>query len=98
MRANYGKDITAADIAEEFAISERHINRLFETHFGTPFKRSLNLYRLNYAKNYLVDTGYSIEKIAELVGPPSARALSQLFYSEEGMSAREWRAKWAKGI
>ena len=93
LHANYPKNITIQDVANEFFISPRHINRVFEDFFGQSFKRTLNIYRLNYAKNYLLDTDYSVEKIASLVGFSSAKTLYQLFKDVEGISITEFRAR-----
>ncbi len=94
MHANYNKNITVQDIADVFYVSPRHINRVFEDYFGQSFKRTLNIYRLNYAKNYLIDTSYPAEKIAELVGFSSPKMLYQLFKEIEGMTVSEFRAQY----
>ena len=91
MRANYNKNISVQDIADTFFLSPRHVNRIFSEFFGESFKRTLNIYRLNYAKNYLIDTDYSVEKISELVGLSSPKMLYQLFEEVEGISLSEYR-------
>lgn len=96
MHANYHKNISVQDISNEFYISPRHVNRVFEDYFGQSFKRTLNIYRLNYAKNYLIDTDYSMDKIADLVGLSSSKVLSQLFREVEGTSLSEFRKKHSK--
>lgn len=90
MHKNYYKNITVQDIANEFFISTRHVNRVFENYFGQSFKKTLNIYRLNYAKNYLYDTKYSIEEIAHLVGLASPKVLYQLFKEVDGMTVAEF--------
>lgn len=96
MHANYHKNITIQDISNEFFISARHVNRVFENFFGQSFKKTLNIYRLNYAKNYLYDTDYSIEKISQLVGLASPKVLYQLFKEVEGMTVAEFCATCPK--
>ena len=90
MHANYHKNITIQDISNEFYISARHVNRVFENYFGQSFKKTLNIYRLNYAKHYLYDTDYSIEKISQLFGLASPKVLYQLFKEVEGMTVAEF--------
>ena len=94
MHANYNKNISVQDISDTFYLSPRHVNRVFSDYFGQSFKRTLNIYRLNYAKNYLMDTDLSVEKIAELVGLSSTKMLYQLFQEVEGISLAEFRAKY----
>lgn len=91
MHENYNKNINIKDAAKAFHISERHVGRIFDKYFGTTFKHTLNIYRINYAKNYLLDTDYSIEKIASLVGISSTRKFHQLFREMEQMSVNEYR-------
>lgn len=93
MHANYHKNISIQDISDTFYISPRHVNRVFEDYFGQSFKRTLNIYRLNYAKNYLLDTDFSTEKISCLVGLSSPKMLYQLFKEIEGMTISEFRAQ-----
>ncbi len=93
MHANYYKNISVQDIADEFYLSPRHVNRVFSDYFGQSFKRTLNIYRLNYAKNYLIDTNYSVEKIAELVGLSSPKMLYQLFQEVDDMTLADFRSR-----
>lgn len=96
MHANYHKNISVQDIADTFYVSSRHVNRVFEQFFGISFKNLLNMYRLNYAKNYLIDTDLSIEHISSLVGFSSTKIMYQLFRREEGLTVAEWRAAHQK--
>ncbi len=91
MHDNYNQDIRLSDVAEFFHISERHVSRTFEKYFGKSFKHTLNVYRINYAKNYLLDTDYSLEKIAELVGISSTKMFYRLFKETEHMTPTEFR-------
>jgi AraC-like DNA-binding protein len=91
MHGNYEKPITITDIAEEFGISKRHVVRVFQEYFGTSPSRTLTLYRLNYAKNYLIETDYSLSIIAERVGLSSASTLSKLFKENEGLTITQYR-------
>lgn len=92
MHANYYNNLTMQDIARVFFVSPRHINRVFEDYFGQSFKRTLNIYRLNYAKNYFLDTDFSVEKVAAMVGFSSPKMLYQMFREIEGMTIAEFRA------
>ena len=91
MHDNYNRDIRLNDAADFFHISERHVSRIFEKYFGKSFKHTLNIYRINYAKNYLLDTDYSLEKIAELVGISSTKMFHRLFKEIEHMTPTEFR-------
>lgn len=97
LHANYNKNISIQDISEKFYISTRHLNRIFEDFFGESFKRTLNIYRVNYAKNYLIDTDYSMDKITELVGFSSTKSLNKFFAEMEGIKPSEYRRLYKDG-
>lgn len=96
MHKNYNKNITLQDVAEAIHISPRHISRIFEAFFGTTFSKTLSTYRLNYAKDYLYKTDFSIEQIAHLVGFSSSRTLLRLFKEVEGITTTEYRNRIRK--
>lgn len=96
MHDHYNQDIRVKDAAEYFHISERHLSRIFEKYFGKSFKHTLNVYRINYAKNYLLDTDYSLEKIAEFVGISSTKMFYRLFKEIENMTPTEFREQYKR--
>ena len=91
MHENYEHPITIEDIANHFSITKRHVNRLFNDYFGTSPRKTLTRYRLNYAKNYLIETDFNLDVIAEKVGISSASILSRLFRETEGMTITQFR-------
>ncbi len=91
MHRNYHRDIALEDAAEYLHISPRHVNRAFRQVFGSTFSKTLSLFRLNYAKKYLLATDEPIEKIAEMVGFHSSRTLFKLFNQYEHMTVSDWR-------
>lgn len=96
LHENYSKSINLQEVADALYVTPRHINRVYHEYFGSSFKKTLQNFRVNYAKNYLCDTDYSIEKVAELVGFSSTYTFTQLFKKLEGISATEYRARHAK--
>ncbi len=98
MHENYPSNIHLQDVADALHITSRHVNRLFHDYFGTSFGKTLTLYRLSYAKNYLCDTIYSVEKIAELVGFSSTSTLFHLFKENEGITISEYRKLHQKNL
>lgn len=93
---NYHKKITLQDVSDYFYISPRHVNRIINSYFGTTFKQMLDLYRFNYAKNYLIDTDYPIEQISELVGFSSPKKMYQMFRSHEHMTVSKYREEYRR--
>lgn len=92
LHANYqNPELSLQSVADHFYMSTRHVNRLFKEFFGSSLSKTLTQYRIHYAKNYLIDTDYSVEEIAEQVGFSSASTLSRLFKETEGMTISEYR-------
>lgn len=95
LHANYpNPDLSLQDVADYFYMSPRHINRLFKDFFGASLSKTLTQYRINYAKNYLIDTNFSVDEIAIKVGFSSASTLSRLFKEVEGITISEYRYQY----
>lgn len=91
MHEHYHDNITLEDISKAFHITPRHVTRIFSDYFGTSFRNTLSIYRLNYAKNYLCHTDKSAEEIASLVGISAVQTLYRLFKENEGITISEYR-------
>lgn len=92
LHANYqNKDLSIQELADHFYMTPRHISRLFKEYFKASLSKTLTLYRISYAKNYLQNTKYSVDDIADKVGFSSASTLSRLFKEYEGITISEYR-------
>ena len=91
MHEHYQENISLEDVSKAFHITPRHVTRIFSDYFGTSFRKTLSIYRLNYAKNYLSYTDKPVEEIAELVGISAPQTLYRLFKENEGMTVSEYR-------
>ena len=97
LHANYpNPDLSLQDVADYFYMSPRHVNRLFKDFFGASLSRTLTRYRINYAKNYLIDTDFSVDEIAVKVGFSSSSTLSRLFKEVEGITISEYRYQYRR--
>ena len=92
IHANYTEELTIDMVAKALNVTPRHVNRLFQELFGTPFAHTVNLIRMEYAKPYLTSTNESVERIAARVGLSSGKVLTKLFKEQEGMSPAQYRA------
>jgi hypothetical protein len=50
MHEHYHENISLEDVSKAFHITPRHVTRIFSEYFGTGFRKTLSVYRLNYAK------------------------------------------------
>ena len=95
LHANYhNPNLSLQDVADYFYMSPRHVNRLFRDFFGSSLSRTLTRYRINYAKDYLIDTDFPVDEIAEKIGFASASTLSRLFKEAEGITISEYRYRY----
>lgn len=92
LHANYqNPQLTLEALSREFNFSPRQLIRVFEHYFSRTPSKTLTFYRINYAKNYLINTDWTTSAIAEAVGFSSAASLSRCFKEFENMTISEFR-------
>ena len=93
MNEHIKNNIKVKDIAEEIGISEVYLYKIFMKHAGKSPQQMLMSYRLQLAKNYLIDPSISIKTIAYELGFLSSGYFSTAFKNEEGITPREYRQR-----
>jgi AraC-like DNA-binding protein len=93
IHSHYMEDISLETLAKYLNISPRHVNRSYQSMFGTTLMKNLNLLRIEYAKYYMLNSDYTLDEIAEKVGFFSVRTLYKLFREYEGISASRYLAR-----
>ncbi|MDD7645953.1 MAG: AraC family transcriptional regulator [Ruminococcus bromii] len=83
-----------SDLSREFGYSYTHIAQKFSTFTGESLKAYHTKRRFEKANEYL-RRGYSITKVAELMGFKSIHAFSRAYKKYVGMAPREYK-KWAE--
>lgn len=68
-----------AQLARRLGVSDRHLRRIFETHFGVSPLQYLQTRRLLCAKQLLTDTPLPIQQVATLSGFASLRRFNAAF-------------------
>ena len=93
---NYNKQISLDDLCKICSLSKTWICKCFwEANHMTVFNYKLSL-QLNKAKSLLVETTYSIERIASLTGFSSPNYFSMQFKKNEGISPLRYRRQFFK--
>ena len=88
------KDISLSDAADQYEISQGYVGKLFREHLQTTFKDYLNQYRVDAAKELLVQNPtMKINEIAQRVGFISAVTFNRVFKRYESVSPGEYRKK-----
>lgn len=86
------QNIKVTDVAAALKISPDYLGRVFRARQGMPIKKYLSLARVNHVKEYLLNTDWSIEAIAESLDFGSVRSLHRLFKELVGVTCGEYRA------
>lgn len=85
-------------LEEAFAEEIMTLNELFAGAYGISIEEYISSRRYNFAKELLRFSIKSVEQIAEESGIGDIIALQQMFRENEGMTAEEYRKKWAGWI
>ena len=88
------ESLTPASVCLSFFISERTLTRLFAKNIGISPAKYIMLQRVEYSKQLLTNSKYSVEKIADMLFFSGARHFRQVFSRYCGMAPTEWRKRY----
>lgn len=84
-------DLSQVKVADEFKISKYTLSRMFKNQIGVGFAEYVNSKRLEYAKELLLTTEYSVRDISAQVGYTSATYFNRIFKATVGVSPTVFR-------
>ena len=88
---NYSKDLNLKEISETYNINSIYLGQLFQKETGILFSDYLNNFRVNKAKNLLVETSLKAAEIGELVGYANKNYFYRKYKDIVGITPSEWR-------
>lgn len=89
---NYDQDISLADMANEFNLAVNYVGVLFKEKTGYNFKDYLNTYRINVAKQILLETpNIKIKDLSTSVGFINTNTFIRIFKKYENMSPGQYQ-------
>ena len=92
IHANYDQDISLADMANEFNLAVNYVAVLFKEKTGYNFKNYLNTYRINVAKQILLETpNIKIKDLSTSVGFINTNTFIRIFKKYEAMSPGQYQ-------
>ncbi|OAS22717.1 helix-turn-helix domain-containing protein [Paenibacillus oryzisoli] len=94
MQMNLERRLKLPDLAHYLYVSESHLRLLFRKAMGISPSAYLRQLRLQYAKDLLVNTSYSLKEIAELSGFETLNHFSRVFSSYESIPAIQYRKRY----
>ncbi|MDS0525390.1 AraC family transcriptional regulator [Clostridium sp. SHJSY1] len=87
---NY-RNLTLKNLAEHFHYSEAHLSTLIKKNIGLKFTSLITKLKMADAKDYLINTNLSIEKVSEYVGYNSVDHFSRTFKKYYEKSPQQFR-------
>ena len=87
------KELGIQDVAELFNYSEAYFCKIFRQCFDKSFTTYLMEYRINKAKELMMDLRYNIKDIGTEVGYRDSNYFSKIFKKAEGMTPTEFRQR-----
>ncbi len=84
-------DLSNTEIAENFNYHPYHLNRIIKQETGIPLHKHLTNYRIRIAKNYLLTTQYSVERIAWESGFSSTSYFIKMFRESTNTTPKKYR-------
>ena len=88
----YAEQCTIMDLAELLNYSKAQTRRILLEYTGVSFPEKLRQHRILAAKQYLLNSDFSIEEIAERCGYQSRMGFESAFKKSEGMSPHKFRS------
>lgn len=88
---NYQRDLNLKEISDSLNINSIYLGQLFQKEIGILFSDYINNFRINKAKDLLVNTSLKASEIGELVGYSNKNYFYRKFKSIVGITPSEWR-------
>lgn len=91
IQGHYHESISLRDVAKHLGFSAAYLTELVKNQTGEPINRWIIKRRVTAARNLLLETEQSVEKIAEAVGYQSINHFFRQFRQYYGTSPKAWR-------
>lgn len=88
---HFSEALSLTQMARRFSLAPEYLCRLFRKECGVGFNTYLNYYRIEKARDFLLNSQLYIAKIADLTGFGSVVQFNRIFRRLTGMSPAEWR-------
>lgn len=96
LRSHYREKITAHDLGESLNFHPVYVARCMNKEYGVSPMDYLLHYRIEQSKLLLMQTDFTIARVAEEVGFNQAPYFSSCFLKIEGISPRQYRNRFSE--
>ncbi len=90
----YAEDISLEQVAQKVSLSPGYFSKVFKKEMGQGFVKYLTTYRLERAKEQLIESNMKIIDICKSVGIPDLSYFCYVFRKDTGLSPDEYRKKY----
>ncbi|REE68118.1 two-component system response regulator YesN [Paenibacillus taihuensis] len=94
IREHYDEEVSLQQIAEQVHLNPSYLSRLFKKELQMSYVEYLNFYRIDMAKNLLLNTRLKSYEIAQKTGYWDDSYFSRTFKKMTGMRPHEFRRQW----
>lgn len=91
IETNYKDDLNLKEISESLNINSIYLGQLFQKETGILFSDYINNFRINKAKDLLVNTSLKASEIGDLVGYANKNYFYRKFKTIVGVTPSDWR-------
>lgn len=91
IHASCGIGISVSSLTKQFAVSERHLSRIFKAETGQTLKDAINHEKLKRIENLVATTSLSLNEISELCGFSDEYAMNKFFRRFNLINLSEYR-------
>lgn len=88
---NYQEELSLKTLSYNFHVNATYLGQLFKKELQTSFPNYLNQYRINIAKDMLLNTTYKTADIAKSIGYPDPNYFYRIFKKYVGLSPTDYK-------
>ena len=89
---NYSKELSLKTLSFQFNINTTYLGQLFKKETGVSFPNYLNNYRIDRAKEYLLESNLKTAQIAKKVGYMDPNYFYRIFKKYTGVSPTDYKS------
>ncbi|MBP3886430.1 MAG: response regulator [Cellulosilyticum sp.] len=94
IKTHYIEDLSLQDVAQEMNYADAYFCKVFKQYFHKSFTTYLSEFRVEKAKELLMDVTINVKEISDKVGYRDSNYFTKVFKRIEGMTPSEYRM-WA---
>ncbi|MDO5520321.1 MAG: AraC family transcriptional regulator [bacterium] len=96
IKANYNKELTIKEIADEMGYNANYLSTIFKKSTGMTIVQYINITRINVAKSMIINYGSSVKEVAYACGFVDDKYFMKVFKKLEGMTPSQYKKAFSK--